>query len=217
MAGEYNPAVVTNRLRTIPVTLSAFGTAGDRQSYNILNRYFTVLDATFQTQTDLNISLDDDPFADAFKGLQLDFKESPVNKVTILNLNASPNTVRMAFSAIPIFDNRTTVTGNVGISGGAALSAPTSFVTAADQSIVTATATKIYTGTALTKEIFVQNLEASGGVSMRIGDSNVGAARGILIQPQQIIVLDVGAVTTGDVWCYHAKGSNATVGVQAIS
>jgi hypothetical protein len=217
MAGEYSDASLNNRYRTTTCTLQPFGSVGDRQSYNILNRYLTILSATFPNEADLALSLNDDPFTPAFKSIQFDFRENPVEKVTILNTNAVANTVTMAFSSIPVIDNRSTVTGSVLITGGVAITAPTILDSLGDVAVTTGVATRVYTGTANTDEVWVQNPEALGGTTIRVGDSGVGAANGILLPPQGVYIANVGAVTTGDVWVFHSKGSTINIPVTAFS
>ncbi len=217
MAGEYTDSLLNNRYHTTTCTLQPFGSNGDRQSYNILNRYLTILSATFPNEADLSLSLNDDPFTPAFKSIQFDFRDNPVEKVTILNTNAGVNVVTMAFSSIPVIDNRSTVTGSVLIAGGVAITAPTVLDSLADVAVATATATRVYTGSAVTDEVWVQNPEALGGTSIRVGDSGVGAANGIILPPQGVYIANVGAVTTGDIWVFHTKGSTINIPVTAFT
>jgi hypothetical protein len=217
MDEQINAGSLNNRYHTTTCILGAFGSATDRQTYNIFNRYFTILNATFGTEADLQISLNNDPFTICFKSIQFDFRDYPVERITILNTNAAPNTVVLGFSAMSVVDNRTTVTGSVAVTGTVSVISPTAMVTQADAAVPTGVATKIYTSTGAEKQVFVQNLDALGGTSVRIGDSNVGAAQGVFVLPQQIIEFDVGGVGGGDIWAFHSKGSDLNVGVNKLT
>lgn len=213
MSADYSDNLLNNRYRFITVTLQPFGSVGDRASFNLYSRYFTLIDATFSTESDISLSLNDDPFQPIFKSIQMDFRDNPVEKITLLNTNAAANTVKLAVSAIAVVDNRSTVTGSVIISGGVSVNPATIIDSLPDIAVPNTTATKILTGAADIREAWIQNPEALGGTSIRIGDSGVSASNGIILPPQGIYIANIGAVTTGDIYAYHSKGSTINMPV----
>lgn len=155
--------------------------------------------------TDIKLGIGDNPPQDFEKGLS--YKMPPgtfYDLFRIKNGGASAATITIAYGFGEFSDGRLVVTG------GVAISSPSVFTTAADQSITTATATEIIAANPDRKQAVVQNLDA--GTAIRVGDSNVGATRGILVDPGGTLVLDL----TAAVWVYHAKGSNLSVAAQEL-
>lgn len=83
------------------------------------------------------------------------------------------------------------------VGGSLTLTSGSTIPTFADVTLVAATKTSILAANASRKEAHIGNLSANT-VSIRIGDTNTGAARGVEVLPGQTFMLD----TTAEIFAY---------------
>lgn len=142
----------------------------------------------------------------------------PYEYLRFKNPNASAIEIEIRYGMGNFEDNRLKYTGAVDVQNKAGTilatkeNVPDTLTTAADQAIVTATKTSVAAVNLNRVEVIVQNLEATGGANIRVGDTNTGAARGTQIAPGGSAVL----TTTAEIFVYHAKGSDLNVSVTEI-
>lgn len=177
--------------------------AGSEIPFNFTGDFVALIAQT--GSSDIKLGIGDNPPQDFEKGLSYKMPAGTFYDLfRIKNTGGSDATITIAYGFGEFSDGRLVVTG------GVAISSPTVFTTAADQSITTATATQVIAANAARRQAIVQNLDTS--VSIRVGDSNVGATRGTVLGAGGTLILD----TTAAVWVYHAKGSNLDVAAQEL-
>lgn len=203
--------------RSSPYTLGAAGSATDFVEIYAENRFISIISATYGTQNDLVISIDDNQEGVCYAGFgikNLDITKR-WKKIKIRNVNAAANTVVVGFSEAEVIDNRSSVTIAGSVSSVAVL--PTTVNTISDVSAAATSTTKIFTGSASVKEIWITNPEAAGGTTLRWGDGSTGASRGGMIPPQTTIIVTVQGVTTGDIYVYNPKASAILVPITYLT
>lgn len=100
---------------------------------------------------------------------------------------------------------------NALLEGSTAYIAPnTGLSTKADVTVNATTKTSVCAGNSNRVEVIISNL--SGTQSVRVGDTNTGAARGTLLLPESSIVLS----TTAEVFVYNPGASSVDIGVSEI-
>lgn len=162
--------------------------AGDSIVVHAVGRYVTCLEANI----DFEIGIGSDALQFMTQGLTVEMAPGEVfTQVTLDNTGgAAPLVVRVGIGTGNLRDQRLTLTGSIDVSKGDALS------TLADVALVAATATLISALDLTRREIIVTNLTGNTAV-VRIGDSNVAAARGTPLQPGESIALDTTAAVHG--------------------
>lgn len=93
------------------------------------------------------------------------------------------------------------------LSGAVSIASPGGITTVADVNVPNAAATSVLAANTSRKEAFVSNPAA--GADIRVGDSAVGAARGIIVKPGATLIIG----TTGQLYVYQASGAAINVPV----
>lgn len=114
--------------------------------------------------------------------------------------NASALSVRLAVGSGDFRDSRLTTSAPLDIK------TPTIIPTTADTALVALTAAEILAANVNRKEALITNLGLSA-LSIRVGDSNVGAARGQPVAPGQTVTLE----TTAAIWGFSTPGETVTL------
>ncbi|MGF1609738.1 MAG: hypothetical protein ACFCUQ_10105 [Kiloniellales bacterium] len=169
--------------------------AGDRLDITRPGSYFRLIGGA----AGLMVRIDDEPPGDIAVGLGVDCPE-PFNRLTFINTTVADIDIEVAFARGRVDDSRLSLSGSVNVATAANLA------DVADVALAAGVATQIAAANAVRKELVVSNLAGNAGV-MRIGTSNVGAARGIELSPGQSVVLS----TSAEVYGYSVPGESVGV------
>lgn len=126
--------------------------------------------------------------AEPFKGLEL------------VNDTATAAAVQLAWGQGDIVDNRLNVLDAIDVS----FEAPALLKTTADVSCAATSTTKVLNANAKRNEAYLSNLS---GATLRVGDANAGASRGIVLPADSTIFL----TTQDDVHVYNPSASAVDV------
>ncbi|WP_299394639.1 hypothetical protein [Pelagibius sp.] len=172
--------------------------AGASETIPAVGSYVAILDAN---QT-FHVALDDDTPQEIQSGLTIQMEPGErFEKVTIDNSqNGADLTVFLAIGTGELRDARLSLSGEV------QLATPTGLMTDPDVAMLAGVAAQVLAVNNSRKEAFVTNL-ASNAVAIRVGDSNVGAARGIELSPGQTAVLSTEAA----IWVYSPSDQPVAV------
>lgn len=179
--------------------------AGEIAEVSVFGRFITLLSNT--SSTDMQLQIDSDPLQTFPKGLSLDLPEGKFfKKIYIKNPSASSADITFAISSGKILDSRVVLSGSLSTND-----TPDLFTTPAKAS-VTATASKIVTGSSSTRVMIIQN---KGPYPCTIGDSNVDADndRGYEIPVDGAIELK----TKADIWAECRASETATLSIAYTS
>lgn len=116
----------------------------------------------------------------------------------VINNSGSNLTYQLEVGFGDIETNDLAITGELNVQQGG-----DTLVTAADVTLVAATATQIVAAESTRKEILIHN---NTGAAIRVGDSNVGAARGVQVATGGTIVLNTSAAISA----YSAGGGTVS-------
>jgi hypothetical protein len=177
--------------------------AGSEIPFNFTGDFVALIAQT--GSSDIKLGIGDNPPQDFEKGLS--YKMPPgtfYDLFRIKNGGGTDATITIAYGFGEFSDGRLVVTG------GVAISSPTAFVSAADQSVPSGAATLICAANANRRQAIIQNLDGSN--SIRVGDASVTATRGTLVAAGATFVLDVSAA----LYAYQASGGAVSVAVQEL-
>lgn len=177
--------------------------AGSEIPFNFTGDFVAMIAQT--GSTDVRLGIGDNPPQAFEKGLS--YKTPPgtfFELFRIRNDGGTAATVTIAYGFGEFSDGRLVVTG------GVAISSPTAFVTAADQSVPSGVATLICAANANRRQAIIQNFAASAAI--RVGDASVTATRGARIDAGGSFVVDV----TAALYAYQASGAAVDVAVQEL-
>lgn len=182
-------------LRLYKQTIAANG----EDSYAIDGTFFAVLDAT----GDFQISLDHNPLTDFAAGLKVNAdldkngRRLPFKNLRIKDLSGGANLVQFIVGYGDFEDARLTLSSALDLANSANLA------TGADVTLGAALADLIAAANTTRREIIISN---DTGAEIRVGDSNIGAARGVKVAAGAVIVLATGAAVYG----YSAAGGDVS-------
>lgn len=158
-------------------------------------------------QDDFLISLDGDALQFMAQGLKIRTKGGDrFANVTVDNSgNASTLTLRLAIGDGDLVDQRLSLTGAISVTKG------DQFDTVPDVSVGAGVSAELLATDTARCEAIINNL-AANAATLRVGDSNVAAARGVELAPGETIVL----TTTEAVHAYNPGGVAQSVAVMEI-
>jgi len=169
--------------------------AGTSQKRSIQGDYIRVLEAN----VDVTLRIDGQGGGVAPKGIGIGTRR-PFSEIEITAPAGSAATVTLAYAFGRVDDNRSTNAGSV---AGAVQ-------TLADDSIAAGATEEVVPANSGRRSVLISNLSAS--VTMRVGDTNAGAARGLALEPGAIIGLD----TTAAIYVHNPGGSPESVGILEV-
>jgi len=154
--------------------------AGDSIVVHAVGRYVTCLEANI----DFEIGIGSDASQFMAQGLTVEMAPGEIfDKITLDNAGgASALVVRVGIGTGNLRDQRLTLTGSIDVSTGAVLD------TVADVSCANLAVTQVLPLNVVRRRAFVQNLDATATV--RVGDGNVAAARGLRLGPGDSITIE---------------------------
>ena len=172
--------------------------AGAEETLVIVGSFVQVLDAN----QGFKVGLDRSPTQFIQAGLGISAEQGERFKtLTIDNSeNAAELTVTVAVGTGRLRDSRLSLTGDI------STATPTSLSSADDVHLPANTASPILLSNASRKEAIITNPKTNS-LLIRIGDSHVGAARGMELHPGQTLILG----TEAEIWGYSASDQNVGV------
>jgi hypothetical protein len=195
---------MSEQLASIAVNVPANGEI----ALNITGQFLSVTEAS---SSDFDIALGDDAVWIVFdKGIRYALPNGErFSRVRFRDRSGATNTLRVYYGDGLFDDNRVSISGSVVIGAAVEIATPTTVTTTADQSVPNAVATQVLAANAGRKLAIVQN---KGTAAIRVGDSNVAAARGV--------ELASGAswevATTAALYVYQASGSALTIAANEV-
>lgn len=177
--------------------------AGEAVDLAITGRFFAVISANIN----FKIGFDDDALQFCTQGLTPFMEPGEVfTRVRIDNTaGASTLTLTYAYGSGDVRDSRATLAGNIDLSKAATLTST------ADVSIAAATTVQVLAANTARREAIITNL-AANAETMRVGDSNAGAARGVELPPGATIVL----TTTAAIHAYNPGAGAESLAVLEV-
>lgn len=159
-----------------------------------------VLEAT----GDIHIGFNHGGVGPAFKGFRYTAPESePVRSIQLIDVSGAANTVVLGISVGTTEDNR--ISGEV----TAEIDPGSTFATLADATLVAAAAAAVLLAANTARREVILTAPLTNAAAARIGDSNIGAARGLLLNPGEQKVISTKAVVYG----YAPAGANLVVNI----
>lgn len=152
---------------------------------------------------DFQIRLNDGQAGLAFESWQFRALDGDgVRKVELINPNGGPIEVTLALARSgELVDGRFALPGALDV----ALVSPSLLGTGLDATIAATTTTAVLGSDANRREVMIQNLDPTNAV--RVGESSVGAARGLRLAPGDVLTL----TTTATIYVHNPNASGVSV------
>lgn len=188
-------ATLGQTLGTITINVPANG----ETNAAITGQFFTVLTSNHQS---FKIGLgDQSQLADFAAGLSYRMpSEAVFHQVRIVNTSGTALTVELAYGFGTFRD------GRLVIDGGIAVLSPDTVTSTADVTATASTTSQLIAANLDRKELFLVNM---GSATLRIGDSNAGASRGVPLAPGEKMIM----TTTAAVSAYNPDASGCDVAI----
>lgn len=154
----------------------------------------------------VTVRFNDGPDGAIFRGLEA---RGPLRKIEVFNGNGASITLSLSIAkGLQMVDRRVSVVGDA---AAVEVEGAPSLASQADVSVAATSAAQILAADTTRREALIQNTD--GATTIRVGDSNVGATRGLELAPGDVLIL----ATQGAIHAYNPSGAGVDVAALALT